>query len=238
MSRNSTVKPSISTTLDVRIATLIEQIEAQAFWKALTSPGAKPEFVRAFLREIYLEIISYQPHVIEAAIASIGQMPRSMPVRMVKAMLRHQAEEFDHGEMALRDYVALGGNEDYARRQHKISTASFAVSAVWWMITKLRDPFAYLGALYPFEGLTPIISKSVMSVLAKKAFPGNATEYLTFHSTEDEKHASLIRAMIDETSQRYPEAHDSIIDGMDRFLAVYPVPVWDAAYRRAVATGE
>jgi hypothetical protein len=58
-------------------------------------------------------------------------------------------------------------------------------------------------------------------------------EYLTFHSTEDEKHAALVKAMIEETVHRFPAAYDSIVIGMERFLAVYPLPVWDAAYRRA-----
>jgi pyrroloquinoline quinone (PQQ) biosynthesis protein C len=102
------------------------------------------------------------------------------------------------------------------------------------MITKQRDPFAYLGALYPFEGLTPIISQRVMEILAKKDFPGEAKEYLTFHSTEDEKHAALVRAMIEEAVRRYPEAYDSVVEGMERFLAVYPLQVWETAYRRAV----
>lgn len=229
-----THKSDILTYLDGRIADVIKDVEASVLWGALTAPKAKPEFIHAMMREVYLEIVSYQPHVIEAAIASIGQMPRSMPVRMVKAMLRHQAEEFDHGEMALRDYVALGGSEDYARNGLRISDASFAVSAVWWMITKLRDPFAYLGALYPFEGLTPIISARVKAILAGKSYPNGALEYIEFHSTEDIKHANLIKALIEETVTRYPEAEQSIKDGLERFLAVYPLPVWNTAYERAV----
>jgi pyrroloquinoline quinone (PQQ) biosynthesis protein C len=225
----------IITYLDNRIAEVIKEVEATPLWKDLTSPKATPEFIRRLMREVYLEITSYQPHVIEAAICSIGQMPRSMPVRMVKAMLRHQAEEFDHGEMALRDYVALGGNEDYVRKELRISDASFAVSAVWWMITKLRDPFAYLGALYPFEGLTPIISARVKAILIAKQYPEKALEYIEFHSTEDIKHANLIKALIEETVRRYPEAEHSVKEGINRFLAVYPIPVWNAAYERAKA---
>lgn len=221
--------------LDGRIADVIRSVEATPLWKDLTHPKTKPEFIQRLMREVYLEIASYQPHVIEAAIASIGQMPRSMPVRMIKAMLRHQAEEFDHGEMAIRDYVALGGSEDFVRNDLRISDASFAVSAVWWMITKLRDPFAYLGALYPFEGLTPIISARVKAILAGKRYPDNALEYIEFHSTEDIKHANLIKALIEETVQRYPEAERSIKEGINRFLAVYPIPVWNAAYERAKA---
>ncbi len=235
MPRSTKATAGIIAYLDDRIATVIKDVEATALWKALAAPKAKPEFIRALMREVYLEIVSYQPHVIEAAIASIGQMPRSMPVRMIKAMLRHQAEEFDHGEMALRDYVALGGNEEYARQHLKMSNASFAVSGVWWMITKLRDPFAYLGALYPFEGLTPIISARVKAILAAKSYPQGALEYIEFHSTEDIKHANLIKALIEETVARYPEAEASIKEGIDRFLAVYPIPVWTAAYERATS---
>jgi pyrroloquinoline quinone (PQQ) biosynthesis protein C len=219
--------------LDDRIELLIKEIETTPVWKAIVNPKTKPELVRAIMREVYLEIAGYQPHVIEAAIASVGQMPRTMPVRMIKAMLRHQAEEFDHGEMAVRDYVALGGDESHARDPRAISNESFAVAGVWWMITKLRDPFAYLGALYPFEGLTPIVSAKVKAVLAGKQYPENALEYIEFHSTEDIKHANLIKALIEETVKRYPEAERSIMEGMERFLAVYPIPVWNAAYERA-----
>lgn len=233
MARIPSKKINIIEHLDGRIGDVLQEIEASQIWASLTSPTATPNFIRAVMREVYLEIVSYQPHVIEAAIASIGQMPRSMPVRMVKAMLRHQAEEFDHGEMALRDYVALGGNEEYARNNLQISDASFAVSAVWWMITKLRDPFAYLGALYPFEGLTPIISARVKTVLAAKSYPADALEYIEFHSTEDIKHSNLVKALIEETVQRYPEAEQSIRDGLERFLAVYPMPVWNTAFERA-----
>jgi pyrroloquinoline quinone (PQQ) biosynthesis protein C len=221
--------------LDRRIADVVKGVEATPLWKDLINPKTKPDFIRRLMQEVYLEIASYQPHVIEAAICSIGQMPRSMPVRMIKAMLRHQAEEFDHGEMALRDYVALGGNEDDVRSRLRISDASFTVSAVWWMITRLRDPFAYLGALYPFEGLTPVISARVKAILAGKQYPDNALEYIEFHSTEDIKHANLIKALIEETVTRYPEAEQSIKDGVERFLAVYPLPVWNTAYERAKA---
>jgi pyrroloquinoline quinone (PQQ) biosynthesis protein C len=219
--------------MDRRIAALMAEVEKTVMWRALTGPSAKPAFARVFLREVYLEITSYQPHVIEAAISSIGQMPRSMPARMIKAMLRHQAEEFDHGEMALRDYVALGGSESHARDAHVCSPASFAVSAVWWMIVRERDPFQYLGALYPFEGLTPVVSGRVMESLAGMDYPEDAKEYLSFHATEDEKHAALVRSMIEQTTRLYPEAHDSILRGLERFLAVYPLPVWRTAYERA-----
>ncbi len=221
--------------LDQRMDSLVKEIEQQEFWIILTSPETDPRFLQTMMREIYIEIFSYQPHAIEGAITAIAQMPRSMPVRMIKAMLRHQAEEFDHGEMALRDYVALGGDEQHARERHRISPASYAVAALWNMIADQRDPFAYLGALYPFEGLTPIVSAKAKDILLRRGFPAEALEFVEFHSTEDPKHTELVRHLIEETVGRYPEAEASIQAGLDRFLAIYPIPVWRTAYERACA---
>lgn len=221
--------------LDHRIAGLLQLIEQEEFWQALTSPTTDPLLLREVMKELYLEIFSYQPHAIEGAITAIAQMPRSMPVRMIKAMLRHQAEEFDHGEMALRDYVALGGSEEYARHEHRISPAAYQVAGLWRMIAHQRDPFAYLGALYPFEGLTPIVSERAKTVLLQRGFPAGALEFVEFHSTEDPKHTELVKALIQEVANRYPEAERSIQEGLDRFLAIYPIPVWRTAYQRAVA---
>ena len=64
--------------------------------RALTSPEDDPARAAAIMKEIYLEIFSYQADAIEAAIAAIGQMPRSMNPRDLRSMLIHQAEEFDH----------------------------------------------------------------------------------------------------------------------------------------------
>ena len=132
--------------LDGRIHELLLEVQNLEGWKAMTNPSSDPRLAQRTMQEIYAEIVGYQPHVIEAAIAAIAQMPRSMDPRLVRSMLFHQADEFDHGEMALRDYVGLGGAEDEARAK-RMSRASFAAAGVWWMIVHLRDPFAYLLSL-------------------------------------------------------------------------------------------
>ncbi len=218
--------------LETRIQRLLGEIKATPVWQAVTAPDADPTLIRLIMREVYLEIYSYQPHVITATIAIIGRMPKSDP-RMISKMLIHQAEEADHGEMALRDYVALGGDEQFARSR-RISPESFAVASVWWGLWHMEDPFAYLGALYPFEGLTPIVSQLARDAIKKKGFPGQALEYIDFHAEEDIKHANLVRKLLKHAVNTYPTAADSILAGIEYFLAVYPIPVWMSAYRRAV----
>ena len=218
--------------LDSRIKGIYSQVIATDMWKAFHSPDTPAELLHLAMREVYFEISSYQPHAIEAAITAISQMPRTLDELTIKAMLRHQAEEFTHGEMALRDYRALGGDPDWARKQRP-SPASYAVAAVWSFIAHERDPFAYLGALYPFEGLTPQVSGDILKILLDRGFPEDSLEFLTFHAEEDARHAALVRALIEKVAVQFPESRESMIHGIDNFLNVYPLPVWQTAFDRA-----
>jgi pyrroloquinoline quinone (PQQ) biosynthesis protein C len=226
--------PEFVELLDSRIRGIYSTVVATDMWKALQSPDTPIELLKLAMREVYLEISSYQPHAIEAAITAIAQMPRSLDERTVKAMLRHQAEEFTHGEMALRDYKALGGDVEWARAQRP-SPAAYAVASVWTFIAHERDPFAYLGALYPFEGLTPQVSGGALTTLAKRGFPEDALEFVTFHAEEDPRHTALVRALIEKVAVKFPESRESMVHGIDNFLNIYPVPVWQTAYDRALA---
>jgi hypothetical protein len=219
--------------LESRTSELLSEIFRQDFWRFVTSAASPPGDVAAVMREIYLEIVGYQPHVIEAAIASIAQMPRTMDPRIIKSMLLHQGDEFDHGEMALRDWVGAGGGEAIGRSS-RMSPEAFAVAGVWWMIVKVRDPFAYLGALYLFEGLTPTVADLVRQNLKTRGLAKNL-EYIEFHSTEDVKHANLVKHLISSVATTFPESVESIKHGFQCFKAVYPIPLWSAAYRRSLA---
>ena len=217
--------------LDQRLGRTLAEIRETELWQTLVDEQTDPQLLRLMMRELYLEIYSYQPHVIEATIATIGRMPKADP-KMIQRMLIHQAEEADHGEMALRDYVTLGGDEQFARCRRP-SPAAFAVSSCWWGLWRMEDPFAYLGALYPFEGLTPIVCQAALDRLGRGSFPAKALEFITFHATEDVKHANLVRKLLKYVAHTYPSARDSIRHGLDCFLAVYPLPVWDTAFERA-----
>lgn len=223
--------------LDARVADLLERVQSTDYWKAITSPTPDRPLIRQFLKEIYLEIYGYQAQVIEATIAIIGQMPRALDDRKVRAMLIHQGEEFSHGEMALRDYVAMGGNEIYARTR-KPSPAAFNTAAFWWMVQQVREPFMYLGALYLFEGLTPIVSGMIKPYLYGIDIPKESMEFLEFHSTEDIRHTNLVRQLIKDVTEKFPGAEDSAKHGLNCFLAVYPMPVWQTGWERAVVNVE
>jgi len=219
--------------LERRVTETLNEVTSSSVWRVVVDPASEPGLVIATLREIYLEIAMYQPDSIEAAVASIGQMPRSMPARLVEEMLHHQVEEFDHGEMALRDYVGFHGDESFAR-QRRQSPSAFSVAAVWRNITHTRDPFAYLGAVYLFDGLTPVVTDMVMKELGNRLELRSGLEFISHHAIADVEHTAQIRALIVEVANLYQEAKTAIVYGYEYFHHVYPLPVWDAARCRAV----
>ncbi len=219
------------------IAALLSEIQDTEFWRVVTDRDADPALIREIMKEVYREIAWYQPDVIEATMAIIGQFPRSISAKRIRTMLHHQAEEWDHGEMAVRDYVGLGGAERDARHE-RLSATAFNTAAFWRMLAHKRDPYAYLGALYLFEGLTPIVTGMVKGNLSDRGVPAAALEYIEFHSTEDIRHTRIVDHLIEEMSDTSPDAAEAIAFGFDAFRQVYPLPGWWRAYRQGVANYE
>ena len=224
--------------LDTRMGLLLCRIETTGFWRTLTSPSVDHELLREMMKQLHIELISYQADAIQGAITAIAHVSRSMPVKTVKMMLSSQADRFGVIDMALRDYVALGGDEAYARDGHRTSPAAFAVASLWKTISDQRDPFAFFGALYPVECLTPIVALRLKVVLQQHGFPAEAMESVEFLSDPENDRTLLMKRLIQETVARSPGSERSIKEGLDRLLAVYPIPVWTTAHERAVAKWE
>jgi hypothetical protein len=218
--------------LDQQVTAIAGEVERSEFWRTLADPATPDELVRTTLREIYLEIAMYQPTAIEGAVRAIAQFPRQMPVAWWDEMLQHQVEEFDHGEMALRDYHVFGGDVAAARRRRP-SPSAFAVAAIWTMIAERRDPFLYLGAVYLFDALTPIMTARAAAALASRRLGSAGLEFITHHATADIAHAEQIGRLIVDVAERYPEAKPSIAYGFAYFSHVYPMPCWNSALARA-----
>lgn len=220
--------------IESRLAEAIEQIERSEVWRLVTSPKTDPALVKAIMREVYREIFSYQPHTVEAAFQIVGRMPKT-ETKLIKTLIHHYIEEIDHQFQAARDFAALGGDEKLARSV-RISPASFAVAAVWRTLATIESPFTYLGILMPFEAVTPIVTEKVMAVFKQRGLMKDSQEFIAFHAHADVGHARLARQLIRQVVSKFPEAREAIQYGMDCFLHVYPLPVWNEALRRAQAS--
>lgn len=217
--------------LEIKLGTLLQQTLQSEEWRSVGDPAADPLYVRTAIKYVLLEVFSYGPHVTEATFTAIGRFPKDRP-DLMKPMILHDIEEADHGEMALRDFVRLGGDEAWARAR-RITPASFAMAATVRRIAQTECPFAYLGYMYPFESLTPVFTAHIQEVLTRKEFPSESQRFIDFHAAEDIAHAKALRAFVERVVKSYPESAEAIEYAFDCFAEVYPIPIWRSAMRHA-----
>lgn len=218
--------------LDARLAEHLKLIENSPAYRCVESEHTSSQLATAVVREIMLEVFSYGPLIVEATFTAIGRWPKTRP-DLMKMATTHILDEVDHCEVALRDYVQLGGNEQEARAR-RMSPAAFAMAATCKLLAERENPFAYLGFMYLFEALTPILSQRALQVLAQKNFAPAAQTFIDLHATEDIKHTAFLRGLITKVVRDYPGAAEAIQYGLECFACVWPLPVWEAAYGRAV----
>jgi hypothetical protein len=229
------IAPSSSTfigRLNSKLRDWLTAAEESRPYQAVFDPAADPKFVAAALKFILLETFSYGPHVTEATFTAIGRMPKDRP-DLMKKMIGHDLEEVTHGEMALRDFITLGGNEHWARSR-RITPATYAMCAVVRSIAATESPFAYLGFMYPFEWLTPILTDRLLNILPAKRVPQKAQHFIEFHAAEDVAHSADLASLVSNIVAEYPEAAEPIEYAADCFMNVYPLPIWEAAYQHAI----
>jgi len=217
--------------LDAKVDNLLASVEESDVYKLVASPDTDPRLVALIVKYILLEVFSYGPHVTEATFTAIGRFPKDRP-DLMRPLILHDLSEVDHGEMALADFIKLGGNEAWARAR-RISPCSFAMGATCRMLAERQSPFAFLGYMYPFETLTPILTERAQGFLKMHGFPIEAQVFIDTHAEEDIGHANLLNLLVKRVVNDFPEAAEEIAYGFDCFVNVYPLRIWAQALQHA-----
>jgi hypothetical protein len=138
--------------------------------------------------------------------------------------------EVTHAEIARQDSVDLrpgSGSE-----AEKPSPAAFALAAVARLLCEERHPLTHLGFFYLLEGTTSQIAPRLHKVLTTR---GIKSPFMKLHAEEDVDHASEVGKRIREIVEINPSAAAEIEYGYDCFVLAYPLPVWAAGLKRALA---
>jgi hypothetical protein len=202
--------------LDQKLADLLAKVEASEVYRIMSDPQTDPLLVGAILKYSLLEVFSYGPHVTEATFTAIGRMPKTRP-DLMKPMILHDI-----------------GDEAWARSR-RISPASYVLGATCRLLAQQESPFSYLGYMYLFETLTPILTARLLEILKVKGIRADAQYFVQFHSTEDISHSKALRGLVKRVVRDYPEAAEAIDYGYECFCCTYPLPVWDTALQNALA---
>lgn len=215
--------------LDRRVSAVFEEIKLWRGWRDISDPTSPPEHIVAIVREIFRSVVWYQSHTTEAGFHMFGRFPKH-EVRLIQAVCSHKAEEAEHGVWAREDHGKLGG----ADVTEAPSPATFAVAAVWWRMAAHEEPLGYMGAEYLFEQLTALVTQASLPIIKSKNLPRDGLRFVIEHATEDAKHATFFKHLILDVVTRYPSSAEAMFRCFDYFHAVYPLPVWDEAYERAI----
>ncbi len=217
--------------LDRRVSDIFSQVQAWRGWRLISDPASPRDRIMALVREIFRSVVWYQSHTTEAGFHMFGRLPKH-EVRLIQALCSHKAEEAEHGVWAREDHAKIGGLAREAALP--ASPATFAVAAVWWRMAEVEEPLGYLGAEYLFEQLTALVTQAALPVIEGRDLPRDGLRFVIEHATEDAKHAAFLKHLILDVVTRYPESRAAMLRCFDYFHAVYPLPVWDEAYERAM----
>jgi len=215
--------------LDARVKSVFAQVTAWRGWQFIHAPGASRDQIIALVREVFHSVVMYQADTTEAGFHMFGRLPKR-EVRLIQALCSHKAEEAEHGIWAAEDHQKLGGAHP---SKVKPSPATFAVAAVWWRVAEIEDPLGYLGAEYLFEELTALVTAALIPLIEARDLPRDGFRFIIEHATEDAKHAAFLKHLILDVATRYPASIESMFRCFDYFNQVYPIPVWDEAFKRA-----
>jgi hypothetical protein len=93
----------------------------------------------ALNKTLGLETFSYGLHVTEATFTAISRFPKLLP-QLRREAIEHNLDEVNHGEIALRDFVKMGGSEEWVRSR-RMTPASFAMASAVRLLATQESPF-------------------------------------------------------------------------------------------------
>jgi hypothetical protein len=206
------------------------ELRETPFFQALTDPDTDPCLVSDTFKHVYLSIAQFQPHVIEAAFTAVGRLPKDNGLP-IKTMVLQQVTEVEQADSALRNYLRLDG--DHALAEGPMFPECTAVAAMCHFLSEHCHPAAYLGFMYVFKALSALIAAQTQQIVDASGDLSPAYEFFDLQAEEHSQQTDTIATVIQELMRRDPTAGSSVLFGLRSFLAVYPLPVWNAAYQRA-----
>ena len=210
--------------MDGKVVQVVQCVERTDAHRAIIDPTTEKSLLLATIRQILSEVGSYGPHITKASFTAIGRLQGHE--KFMGPLVGHLLEEVFHPGMANNESLAGG---DYAGR--RIRPAALAVAAVCRFLGGHENPFCYLGYMYLLEATTSDLAERYRSALEAR---GEEIAFVTLHAREDAAHTDFLRKQISQIVSEDADASIAIEYGFDCLASIYPEPIWNAAFRRAL----
>jgi hypothetical protein len=196
---------SIIQRMDDRLAAVLAEMLVMPWWRGGIEDdggvkGLPPQLVRRAELALCCEA--------EGNLLLLGhleRLPASMPTLMLKSLFE---------SCLRRAQAALSGGVEEG--------VVLEVLAQWREILKLGDPFAVLGACYLWKSAWPRWVKVVSGDLEALNLPSGVRSKLAEKERLKRQDAALLRVLIEDIADQYPQTESSILAGFERLLEVFP----------------
>lgn len=114
---------------------------------------------------------------------------------MVRPFFAHAASEIGHDQLALNDFVTLGGDGSMVPYQNPLPATTALLAYGFYQIYNL-NPLGYLGYLYFLEFTPTQTGDGMMTALSRVGVPDAALTFLKDHTVIDQGHNKMMARYI------------------------------------------
>ncbi len=173
-----------------------------------------PNQYRAILRQVYHHTRE-NPQLQTLATVHFRGKQRDM----VRAFFRHAASEIGHDQLALNDYITLGGKGEHVPYENPLPATTALLSFGFYQIYNL-NPLGYLGYLYFLEAMPTQAGPGLIEQLHAVGIKDNALTFLRDHTEIDIGHVKMMEKYIDHLVRDEKEV-DCIVYAMQTTAYLY-----------------
>jgi len=152
----------------------------------LASGNLTTEAYRSYLRQTFY-YVRENPQL--QALATIYFRGRQRD--MIKGFYAHASSEIGHEQLALNDFVTLGGDDTYTPYQNPLPATTALTSFAYYQIYN-QNPLGYLGYLFFLEFVPTQAGDAISQHLRTAGVPENAMTFLRDHMEIDVSHNRLM----------------------------------------------
>lgn len=215
--RHSAAALAVFDELDSRVVDVFADIHGWRGWKFISNRRAPKPQSLALAREIMRAIEWYQAHRVETGLRLANRLPAD-EAELLRSLWDGGA---DHHADAESHYAPL-------------TPACFAVAAVRSRLAETDNGLGLIGADYLFEQLTALIAQAALPMSEERDVQHDGTRLAVMRAAANTSRVGHIKQLILDMATRQPESAKIMLRGFDCFRVVYPLPVWDEAYERAL----
>jgi pyrroloquinoline quinone (PQQ) biosynthesis protein C len=114
---------------------------------------------------------------------------------MIRSFYAHAASEIGHDQLALNDFVTLGGDATDVPYENPLPATTALLAYGFYQIYNL-NPLGYLGYLYFLEFMPTATGEGLMNSLSKIGVPRNAMSFLRDHTEIDVGHNKMMQKYV------------------------------------------